>query len=54
MMLLMILSVILLFADDTTLYSKFDQISDLWQLELASDFESDLRDTVYWGRNKDC
>ena len=33
--------------DDTTLYSKCDQASDLWQqLELA--FE--LRDTVDWGR----
>ena len=35
------------FADDTTLYSKCDQASDLWQqLELASDFESDLQDHV--------
>ena len=32
--------------DDTTLYSKCDQLSDLWQLELASELESDLRDTV--------
>ena len=38
-------------ADDTTLYSKCDQTSDLWQqLELASDLESDLRDNVDWGR----
>ena len=38
-------------ADDTTLYSKCDQASDLWQqLELASVLESDLRDTVDWGR----
>ena len=37
--------------DDTTLYSKFDQASDMWQqLELASELESDLRDTVDWGR----
>ena len=37
-------------ADDTTLYSKCDQVSDLWQqLELASELESDLRDTVDWG-----
>ena len=29
------------FADDTTLYSKCDQASDLWQqLELASELES--------------
>ena len=35
----------------TTLYSKCDQAFDLWQqLELASEFESDLRDTVDWGR----
>ena len=34
-------------ANDTTLYSKCDQASDLWQqLELASELESDLRDTV--------
>ena len=32
-------------ADDTTLYSKCDQASGLWQqLELASEFECDLRD----------
>ena len=38
-------------ADDTTLYSKCDQASDLWQqLELASELESDLRDNVDWGR----
>ena len=38
-------------ADDTTLYSKCDQESDLWQkLELASELESDLRDTVDWDR----
>ena len=37
--------------DDTTLYSKCDQASDLWQqLELAFKLESDLRDTVDWGR----
>ena len=47
------------YADDTNLYSKFNQVSDLWQqLELASelesDLESDLRDSVqvqqvaYW------
>ena len=37
-----------IYADDTTL---FDQASDLWQqLELASELESDLRDTVDWGR----
>ena len=42
---------ITIYADDTTLYSKFDQASDLWQqLELASELEFDLRDTVDWGR----
>ena len=42
---------IAIYADDTTLYSKCDQSSDLWQqLELASQLESDLRDTVDWGR----
>ena len=42
---------IAIYADDTTLYSKCDQASDLWQqLELASDLESDLRDTVDWGK----
>ena len=38
-------------ADDTNLYSKFYQASDLWQqLELAYELEADLRDTVDWGR----
>ena len=42
---------IAIYADDTTLYSNCDQASDLWQQpELASEFESDLRDTVDWGR----
>ena len=36
-----------IFADDTTLHSKCDQASDLWwQVELASQLKSDLRDTV--------
>ena len=40
-----------IYADDTTLYSKFDRASDLWQqLELASELESDLQDTVDWGK----
>ena len=40
-----------IYADDTTLYSKCDRASDLWQqLELASELESDLRDTVDWGK----
>ena len=43
---------IAIYADDTTLYSKCDGASDLWQqLGLVSELESDLRDTVDWGRN---
>ena len=39
---------IAVYADDTTLYSKYDQASDLWeQLELASE---KLQDIVDWGR----
>ena len=42
---------IAIYADDTTLYSRCDQASDLWQqLELASELESDLQDTVNWGK----
>ena len=42
---------ITLYADDTALYSKCDQASDLWQqLELAFELESDLQDTVDWGK----
>ena len=38
---------IAIYADDTTLYSKCDHASDLWeQLGLASELESDLRDTA--------
>ena len=37
---------IAIYAYDTTPYSKCDQASDLWlQLQLASELESDLRDT---------
>ena len=44
----LMLSVILLWYN---FYSKCDQASDLWQqLQLASELESDLRDTVDWGR----
>ena len=40
---------IAIYADNTTLHSKCDQASDLWQqLELATELESDLRDTVDW------
>ena len=42
---------ITIYTDDATLYSKCNQASDLWQqLELASKLESDLQDTVDWGR----
>ena len=38
---------IAIYADDTTLYSKCDHASDLWQqLDFASERNSDLRDTV--------
>ena len=39
--------------DDTTPYSKCDQVSNLWQqLELVSYLEFDIRDTVAWGRKR--
>ena len=38
-------------ADDTTLHSKCDWAFDLWQqLELASELESDLRETLDCGK----
>ena len=38
---------IAIYSDDTTLYFKSNQASDLWQqLELASELESDIQDTV--------
>ena len=41
---------IAIYADDTTLYSKCDKASDLWQqLELASELASDLWDTMDLG-----
>ena len=45
---LMMLSVILL-SMLMMLFSTCDQASDLWQqLDLASEFESDIRDTLDW------
>ena len=45
------LSVILLSMLMILLYSKCDQVCDLWQqLDLASESESDLRVTVDWGK----
>ena len=42
---------IAIYTDDTTLYSNCDEASNLWQqLELASELESDLGDTVDWGK----
>ena len=42
---------IIIYADETTLRSKCDVGFDLWQqLGLAAKLESDLRDTVDWGR----
>ena len=39
------------YAVDTTIYSKCDQASDLrQQLKLAFELESNLRDSVYWGK----
>ena len=40
-----------IYTDDTTLYCKCNQATDLWQqLELASELESDLQDTVDWDK----
>ena len=42
---------IVIYVDDNTLYSNCDWASDLQQqLELAFELESDLQDTVDWGR----
>ena len=43
---------ITIYADDSsTLYSRCDQASDLWQqLQLTSELEFDLWDIVDWGR----
>ena len=42
---------IAIYADDTTLYCKCDQASYLrQQLELPSELQSNLRDTVDWGK----
>ena len=42
---------IAVYADHTTVYSKCDQASNLWQqLQLAFELESNLHNTVDWGR----
>ena len=44
---------IAIYADDTSLYSNCDRASDLWQqLELPSELEPDLRNTVDWGKKQ--
>ena len=43
---------IAIYTDDSSFYSNCDQASDLWQQhKLDSELESDLRDTVDWGKN---
>ena len=39
---------IAIYTDETTLYSKCDQASDLWQLQLSSEIESDYK-TLWTG-----
>ena len=42
---------IIIYADDTAIYCNCNLASDLWkQLELASELESGLQDTVDWDR----
>ena len=42
---------IAIYADFTILYCNCDQVSDQWQqLELASELESDLQDSVDWDK----
>ena len=42
---------IAIYANDSSIYSKCDQASDLWQLlELASELESNLWDIMDWSR----
>ena len=44
---------IAIYADDTTLYSKCDQASDPWQqIELTSELESHLGETMNWGNKE--
>ena len=46
-----IICIIAVYADDSTLYSKYKQVSDLWQqLDVASELKSDLQGTIDWGR----
>ena len=44
---------IAIYADDTTIYSKCDQMPNPWQkLELKTELKFGLRDTVDWGRKQ--
>ena len=44
---------IAIYVDDTTLYSECDQAPDMWELpEVASELESDIRNTVDWGKKQ--
>ena len=46
-----IICIIAVYADDSTLYSKYKQVSDLWQqLDVALELKSDLQDTTDWSR----
>ena len=46
-----LISDIAIYADDTSLFPDCDQASNLWQqLELASESETDLRNTMDWGK----
>ena len=51
LMMLFVICYIVIYVDDTTLYCKCDQVYDLWQqLELPSELESDLQNTVHCDR----
>ena len=46
-----VIYIIAIYADNTTLYSKCDPVSDSWQqLKLGFELESDPQDTAEWGR----
>ena len=51
LMMLYLIFLSMLMASSTTLYTKCEQASDLWQqLELAFELQSDLGVIVQWGR----
>ena len=48
-----VICTLVVYTDDSTLYSKCGQPPDLWQqLELASELESQLQDTMDWSRKE--